>query len=300
MAITEITRVAIIDYIMDGLDRWSGRLEEDAFLSRLYPLHQMPSRDRRFKDAAGDIWQHRVMNPEDWDDDWVFYDSRFELLHGDDATFLRFLCETVHPMVRPDPNGARVVVEGYNKHLRHDGYELAPGPAISGRPVYVARSLLEVPVSLREIERSEVVANREYLSTQITRMESAIHGDPELAIGTAKEMIETVCKTILDHRSVAYERSWDLPRLMKETAKVTQLTPDGVPDDAPAADTIRKILGSLSSVVAGTAELRNAYGTGHGKGPAQAGLQPRHARLVVGAASTLAMFLFETFEHHST
>lgn len=87
---------------------------------------------------------------------------------------------------------------------------------------------------------------------------------------------------------------------MKEAAKVLQLTPSGVPNDAPAADTIRKILGSLSSVVAGTAELRNAYGTGHGKGPGQAGLQPRHARLVVGAASTLAMFLFETFEHHST
>lgn len=78
MAITEITRVAIIDYIMDGLGRWTGRLEEDAFLSRLYPLHQMPSRDRRFQDAAGDIWQHRVMNAEDWDDDWVFHDSRFE------------------------------------------------------------------------------------------------------------------------------------------------------------------------------------------------------------------------------
>ena len=36
------------------------------------------------------------------------------------------------------------------------------------------------------------------------------------------------------------------------------------------------------------------YGTGHGKDGNSAGLRPRHARLAAGAATTLAMFLFET------
>ena len=35
-----------------------------------------------------------------------------------------------------------------------------------------------------------------YISRQVTRMEEAAESDPELAIGTAKEFIETICRTI--------------------------------------------------------------------------------------------------------
>ena len=81
---------------------WNGRLEEIEFLARLYDLSVLPSHDSRFKDAAGDIWQHRVNN-FDWDDDWVFGNSRFNLYSGDDEILLAFLCETIHPVVRQDP-----------------------------------------------------------------------------------------------------------------------------------------------------------------------------------------------------
>ena len=102
MDITSVTRRDILDAIKLESIQWNGRLEEAEFLSRLFDLHALPSTDRRFKDAAGDIWQHRVNNL-DWDDDWIFYDDRFNLLSGDDEMFLRFLCETIHPVVRPDP-----------------------------------------------------------------------------------------------------------------------------------------------------------------------------------------------------
>ena len=100
MPISEITRRAIIDELSLSKISWSGRLEEPEFLARLYRLKEFPSSDGRFKDAAGDIWQHRVRN-YDWDDDWVFYDPRFSLME-DDEEFLRFLAETVHPVVRPN------------------------------------------------------------------------------------------------------------------------------------------------------------------------------------------------------
>ena len=120
-AITEVTRRALIDEINVARLNWAGRLEEQAFLARLYDLSSMPSRDPRFSDAGGDIWQHRVNNL-DWDDDWVFYDTRFDLMHGPDEQLLRFLCETVHPAVRPVTSDADQYVELYNKHLRADGY----------------------------------------------------------------------------------------------------------------------------------------------------------------------------------
>jgi hypothetical protein len=74
------------------------------------------------------------------------------------------------------------------------------------------------------------------------------------------------------------------------------LTPDDIADDARGAASIRQVLGNLGGMVSGIAELRNYYGTGHGKAIGHGGLGPRHARLAVGAASTLAAFLFETFE----
>lgn len=88
--ISAITRRKLFDSIaLSGLG-WSGRLQEPDFLGRLYDLSSLPSTDTRYRDAHGDIWQHRVNN-SDWDDDWVFSDSRFNLTHGDDDVVLAFL-----------------------------------------------------------------------------------------------------------------------------------------------------------------------------------------------------------------
>lgn len=298
MPITDITRMSIVDEMGARKINWAGRFDEPDFLSRLYNLEEMTSTDRRYSNAHGDIYQHRVNNL-DWEDDWVFYDGRFGLLKGDDETFLKFLAETVHPALRRPAQEVADLVAMYNEHLRHDGYELVETSQISGRPVFSGRSHLAVPGSLRQVERAVQPGDRDYLTKQITRMEGSIESDPELAIGTAKELIETCCKTIMIALGEEPNKDWDLPRLVKETAKRLQLTPDDVNPDAAAAESIRRVLGNLGSIVSGIAELRNSYGTGHGKSLGHGGLGPRHARLAVGAASTLAMFLFETYEQRS-
>ncbi len=57
------------------------------------------------------------------------------------------------------------------------------------------------------------------LRRQIDRMRGALEQDPSLAIGTAKELVETTCKTILTERGVSIDTKWDVPRLVKETRK---------------------------------------------------------------------------------
>jgi hypothetical protein len=42
-------------------------------------------------------------------------------------------------------------------------------------------------------------------------MEAAINSDPELAIGTAKEFLETVCNTILTERGIAHAKDEQIP-----------------------------------------------------------------------------------------
>ena len=41
--------------------------------------------------------------------------------------------------------------------------------------------------------------------------------------------------------------------------------PEDIPEKAKAAETIKRLLSNLATITSGIAELRNSYGTGHGK-----------------------------------
>lgn len=294
MRISQITRRDIVDVIQVQRINWCGRLDEPRFLSRLFDLASLPSTDHRFRDAAGDIWQHRINN-YDWDEDWVFYDSRFNLLNGDDEVFLRFLCETIHPVVRPDVTEAERFCQLYNHFLKNDGFQLVEKTRISGKPVFVGRYEGVVSAPGITVARDALSgADAGYVAQQITRMETAVQNDPGLAIGTAKELVETCCRTILTERGVEIPRNPDLPMLVKLTSMELELTPADIPELAKAAKMIKRLLSNLATITQGIAELRNQYGTGHGREATTRGLTSRHAKLAVGAASTLAVFFVET------
>ncbi|GET43828.1 abortive infection family protein [Microseira wollei] len=294
--ISETTRRNIFDALRVQNTNWSGGLDEPDFLARIFALEQMPSYDSRFKNAAGDIWQHRINNPQDWDDDWVFTDERFNLLRGDDEKFLQFLCEMIHPVVRNDQQETEKLRQLFNELLAVDGWEIIERSKISGYPVYAGRRKIEgVPLSVNLAKKQEL-CNAEYLSRQLNRIEAAIPHDPDLAIGTSKELVETCCKTILQERGVEFDNNWELTKIVKETYKQLKLTPDDIPETAKASEVIKRLLSNLATVTQGLAELRNSYGTGHGKSAKSKGLTPRHAKLAAGAATTLAIFLFETHE----
>ena len=166
---------------------------------------------------------------------------------------------------------------------------------MSGEPVYVGRHVgVAVTPALGAARATLGGTDPGYIAQQITRMETAVLNDPSLAIGTAKELVETCCKTILEARNVSFSKAADLPELIKATVKILALAPENIPDSNKAADTIRRLLNNLATITQGIAELRNQYGTGHGKVARSKGLGPRHAKLAVGAASTLAVFLAET------
>ncbi|MBX9965833.1 MAG: abortive infection family protein [Burkholderiales bacterium] len=297
--ISEATRRDLIDSLLLENVQWAGRLEEPDFLARIFDVNALPSKDYRFTNAYRDIWQHRVNNLRDWDDDWIFYDSRFDLLHADDDLFLTFLCETLHPVVRSGPEEVERLRQMYNLFLRKDGYELVERARMAGRPVFAARQASDVDLtSLESLKESLPEGGFTYIARQITRMESSIEGDPDLAIGTAKELVETVCRTILSERGVQAPPSIDLSQLVKLTTKELKLTPADIREEDAAADAIRRLLGSLGTITQSLAEIRNRFGTGHGKAADAKGLGSVHAKLSVGAASTLALFLQET--HQST
>ena len=287
-------RLGIVDGLrLEGI-RWQGAIDEVEFLSRLYDLQKLPTKDPRYTDAARDIWQHCINN-EDWPDNWVFSDARFGLSDGSAEMFLRFLTETVHPIVRPDRDAALKLVTLYNDQLRKAGWEIVAGEMIGGRPRFAYRRLDNQ--SQQAVSRARSVADAldaGWMARAIQRMEQAIESDPELAIGTAKELVESCCKSILKQRDVEFSKGADINDLTKLLVKELKLVPDGITDEVKGADNIRLILRNLTQLPHNLAQLRGLYGTGHGRDGNHRGLQPRHARLAVASAVAFIDFVADT------
>jgi hypothetical protein len=295
--IPRVTRQNIFDGMRIDNVTWSGKLDEVEFLQRIYDLKALPSRDTRFDDSSGDIWQHRVNNPTDWEGDWIFGDDRFDLLNGPSETFLRFLAEVVHPVVRPDRAEALKLVEHFNDQLRPEGWELVEQEKIAGRPRFVGQRVRSS--GSRSVSRARTVADAldaGWMQKEIERLENAVDRDPALAIGTAKELVETCCKSILAKRGVEISRADDLPKLTKALAKELKLVPEGITDEVRGANSIRLILQNLSALTQNLSELRGLYGSGHGRDGQHRGLEPRHARLAVASAVAFVDFVTETYQ----
>jgi hypothetical protein len=105
----------------------------------------------------------------------------------------------------------------------------------------------------------------EYISTQIDLMLNLKDENPTEAIGKAKELIESCCKTILELEDCVVDKDWEVPRLVDETFKYFHIMPKYISDDIKGSKSIKAILGNLKAIAQGVAELRNLYGSGHGK-----------------------------------
>lgn len=146
----------------------------------------------------------------------------------------------------------------------------------------------EVAKSIKEAFSSE------YINKQVDIMVQMQKEHPTEAIGKAKELIESCSKAILEVHNQPIDKDWDLTRLTREAMGVLKLLPKYVDSNDPAAETLKAMLAALSQIAHRTAELRNPYGSGHGKNPAFIGLEERHAKLVVGSALALVNFLWDS------
>lgn len=164
---------------------------------------------------------------------------------------------------------------------------------------YMDRILnISTPLATNAAELQEKFSS-EYLSKQIELMLRMQNENPTDAIGQAKELIESCCKTILDGIGVAWDKNWDISKLTGETLNQLSLTPESISSTDPIDKNIKAVLGNLKGITSKLAEIRNAYGSGHGKSAAFTGLEERHAKLAVGCSITFVTFLWDTYEGRS-
>ncbi len=143
-------------------------------------------------------------------------------------------------------------------------------------------------VALDDVEEIADQMDIVELNRHAARIRNSIRDDPEQAIGSAKELLESVLKAIVGQEG---ERSKDdIPDLLKRAQHELGLNPQQW--NVPGQHTIMRTLNNLGQIVIGVAEVRNLYGTGHGRYRSKE-LEIVHARLVVNAAVAIASFLVE-------
>ena len=210
------------------------------------------------------------------------------------ADLLRVIQELFDPSEFKGKGGDReAALRDLNGALARDGLEAYfNGPwqclvrplAIEGRAGAPSRSL-------RQIIRERDIGS---LDDEFKRALDAVDSDPPAAATAACASLEAVFKV--------YVEDYQLPQPTKETVKpLWKLVSKHLGFD-PARiedDDLKRILSGLSSVVDGIAALRTHAGSAHGQGTMRYRLKPRHARLAVHSAHTLAAFVVESWDERN-
>ena len=126
---------------------------------------------------------------------------------------------------------------------------------------------------------------------EFERALTAVTTDAGAAATAACAILESLCKVYIEDHGLEKPKAQTLEQLWRVVQSHLGLDPKSIEDQD-----LRQILSGLSSVTHGLAGIRTHAGSAHGRGRTGYKLQARHARLVVNASHTLAVFLIETWE----
>lgn len=149
-------------------------------------------------------------------------------------------------------------------------------------------------VSDEDLRDAETASQKINVEEHVSRIRDSLEKDPALAIGSTKELLESVFKAVLHIEGAAIGKD-DMPKLWKKVQIALVLDPGQVTETTPGADSLRRLLGSLTQIVVSVTELRNLYGTGHGKSKAPK-LDTESAQLLVAAGTALASYIMRRHE----
>jgi hypothetical protein len=249
--------------------------------SRISPYRSGPVLVRFFNEfGANDVYGQGFPSR------WYFAEEKLRGLNGTDA-LARLLREVFDPRDWRDFEKARDAAVAYlNDYLKHDGFELAPdGDFFAVRALGGGAVAFDYP-SAASREVNQLFIDEQTSKCDRKLAESDFHG----AITNARSLLEAVLLDVehgLSGKAAAYDG--DLTKLYRRIQPMLELDP-GRKD---ISDSVKQVLGALSSIVLGIASLRNRMGDRHARSykPSK-----RHASLVVNAAKTLAGFVIETRE----
>jgi len=132
------------------------------------------------------------------------------------------------------------------------------------------------------------------IETEFERALAAVETDPPAAVTAACALLESLFQIYIDENGLEKPAKQSIKPLWATVQDNLGLHPKFIEDQD-----VRRILSGPSSIVDGIGSLRTHAGSAHGRGKKCYHLEARHARLAVHGASTLAVFLLETWFQRS-
>lgn len=142
--------------------------------------------------------------------------------------------------------------------------------------------------TLEQVIRAKDVGS---INDEFDRALRNVESNPREAVSAACNLLESVCKTYIEDEGLEMPSKQDLQPVWSVVRKDLGFDPSRVEDRD-----LQEILSGIIAVVNGIGALRTHASSAHGAGKKSYKLEPRHARLAVHAAHTVALFIIESWE----
>jgi hypothetical protein len=166
--------------------------------------------------------------------------------------------------------------------LRQDGLDYLRGGRILAKGAALAARQLEDILRARDLGG---------MNKEFERALNSVGSDPGAAVTAACAILEALCKVYIQDEGLALPSDQSIQPLWRAVQPHLGLDPKSIEDND-----LKQILSGLSSITHGLGSFRTHVGSAHGRGRNTYRVAPRHARLVVNASHTLAMFMIETWD----
>ncbi|WP_417445852.1 abortive infection family protein [Kangiella sp.] len=140
---------------------------------------------------------------------------------------------------------------------------------------------------------SDLIKGRDIpsIEAEFTRALTNVNSEPRESVSAACNILESIFKVYIADEQLAQPQKQDLQNVWKVVRGDLGFDPKLVQDDD-----LKRVLSGILSIVDGIGAFRTHASSAHGEGRVMYKLKPRHARLAIHSAHTIAMFVLETWD----
>jgi hypothetical protein len=159
--------------------------------------------------------------------------------------------------------------------------------------VYHTGGKITLCASVPSYSLGELIKNRDIpsINAEYDRAIKNVISEPRESVSAACNILEAICKTYIEDENLEMPQKMDLASVWKVVRNNLGFEPGDIADED-----LKKILSGMVSVVAGIGAFRTHVSSAHAQGRKIYRLQPRHARLAIHSAHTMAVFILETWD----
>lgn len=143
---------------------------------------------------------------------------------------------------------------------------------------------------------SETLSHRTHLMDTWEKALKRRAADPDGAITSARTLLESTFKHVLDEKSISYSDDGDLQPLYELASKAINLHPN----QHSSNPGLQQLLGGCRAAILAIGSIRNAQGDAHGRSDRDIKPERRLSALSVNLAGSLASYFLSTLDDSET